>query len=149
MDKFDKNSLLMAAGGAAIAGASMMAGQSIGGVEVTNDVLEVIETILKWIPPVAAFASAVGLARLAVKYGARFWNLIKEKMEQRSNTNKNELNKTHSKSNDTKSSTKGNMKEDLKSGYKRGLENSSRRSARNPVNRNVSKMVTTTKQVIR
>ncbi len=140
MDKKDRNSLLMAAGGAAIAGASMLVGQSLAGVEVTNDILEAAKIILGFIPGASAVVSAIGFVQLAVKYGGKAYQLLKQKFQEKYHISEKEADKMlKSLSNDTNSASKTTTKERgmtdvMKKAYNRGapINNQSRRSARNP-----------------
>ena len=154
MDRADKRSLLMAAGGAAVAGVSMMASQSIGGLEITNDVLEVIKTVLGFIPPLAATASAISLVQLAVKYGGKLYHRIKQKIQEKYHLNEKEADKMlKSLSNDTKSSSKatakeGEMTDVMKKGFNRGasINNPPRRFARSPA---IQKQTIENRQAVR
>ena len=150
MDKKDKTSLMMLAGGAAVAGATVLASQSLSGLELTNDLLEIVENVLNLLRGTSMIASAIGLARIGLKYGTKMWNWLEEKISNHSNNKKKELAKTHSKSNDSKSSSKGHVKEGemtgiMKKGFNRGADINLAQQSK-PVQKTVSKTRVVQKQ---
>lgn len=157
MDKKDRNSWGLAIGGAAVAGVSMLASQSMTGLEVTNDVLEAIKVVLGFIPVASAAASAIGLVQLLIKYGSKGYELVKQKLKEKYHISEKDADKMIQKaiSNDSKSSSKESAQKGvtdiMKKGFTRGapINNPQRRSARNPVNRNPSNVVTPAEKMTR
>ena len=134
MDKKDRNSLLMVAGGAAVAGVSMLAANDLSGLEMTDDALHAADLIFKIITTGASVSSVIGLLRLAAKYGKVVYDYLKEKLNFKSNTNENNQSLTKQNIKSDLKSNSNNLQKDLKNAFSRGapINQTSRRSARNP-----------------
>ena len=137
MDKKDRNSLWLAAGGTAVAGMSMLATNNLDGWEMTGDALKAVELILDLVADGGSIAAAIGLLRLATKYGKAFYEYLKKKFNSKTHSNENDKSLTKQNLKTSVKSNSNNLKADLKHASDRGvpINQATRRSARNPVPR--------------
>ena len=156
MDSKDFRNVCMAAGGVALTAAGAATMYASGGMpaalDLSIDATQVATTIAAGVISGGMGLALLGLTPLAIKYGYKFIQLVKQKLQEKYHMSTKEADRAVSKamSSQAKSSSKGHMKDNMKMGYNRGapINNPPRRSARNQT-RSMSNMAIANRQSIR